>query len=206
MGGRRGRPTNPEVTMNHRTAKRPRARLDRPAAPADRASLAAFLWRVRPLGRMGWAEEQAAAAAVAREGCPVSRQRLIGANLRLVAEVARAYSGRGTGMEELLRAGNIGLLRAVDDFEPEFGARFSTHAAWWIKQSIRAALAGPRRTGPDDALPTVHEVAMVAGMLDSQGARSRQPRGGRRVEDAGRCGEPEPAADPRGGRARRAEG
>lgn len=116
----------------------------RPLDPDDRTALAAYLRLARSLPALSCERELEAAEAVARHRCPISRQLLISANLRLVADIARPYAGRGTPMRDLLGAGNAGLLRAVDEFDPTVGIRFSTHACWWIKQSVRAALASQK--------------------------------------------------------------
>jgi RNA polymerase primary sigma factor len=91
------------------------------------------------------AEESALADAIAR-GDRDARTRMIQANLRLVVRIARDYMGRGIVFEDLIGEGNLGLIRAVEDFEPRFGTRFSTYASYWIKQSIRHALINTTST------------------------------------------------------------
>ncbi|MBI1189752.1 MAG: sigma-70 family RNA polymerase sigma factor [Tepidisphaera sp.] len=77
---------------------------------------------------------------IINDNCPASRERMIRANLRLVVAIARQYNGRGLSMSDLIEEGNIGLLRAVEGFDPAQGARFSTYASWWIKQAMKRAL------------------------------------------------------------------
>ncbi|MFT4647092.1 MAG: RNA polymerase primary sigma factor [Glaciecola sp.] len=69
-----------------------------------------------------------------------AREHLIRANLRLVVSIAKIYSDRGLGLQDLIAEGNIGLMKAAEKFNPDAGCRFSTYGTWWIKQSIRRAL------------------------------------------------------------------
>jgi len=69
-----------------------------------------------------------------------ARDQMVRANLRLVVNIARGYTGKGLNLQDLIEEGNLGLLRAVEGFDPEMGTRFSTYASYWIKQSIKRAL------------------------------------------------------------------
>ncbi len=71
---------------------------------------------------------------------PIARDQIIRSNLRLVVNIAKKYTGRGPALSDLIEEGNIGLMRAVDSFDPAVGVRFSTYAAWWIKQAIKRAV------------------------------------------------------------------
>ncbi len=75
-----------------------------------------------------------------------SRDRMVRANLRLVVNIARGYTGKGLGLQDLIEEGNLGLLRAVEGFDPDMGTRFSTYASYWIKQSIKRALINSAKT------------------------------------------------------------
>ncbi|MDG2381027.1 MAG: RNA polymerase sigma factor RpoD/SigA [Pirellulaceae bacterium] len=75
-----------------------------------------------------------------------ARDRMVRANLRLVVNIARGYTGKGLGLQDLIEEGNLGLLRAVEGFDPEMGTRFSTYASYWIKQSIKRALINSAKT------------------------------------------------------------
>jgi RNA polymerase primary sigma factor len=74
------------------------------------------------------------------ENDPLARDRLVRSNLRLVVNIAKKYGTRGMSLGDLIEEGNLGLIKAVDYFDPYRGTRFSTYAAWWIKQSIKRAL------------------------------------------------------------------
>jgi RNA polymerase primary sigma factor len=90
-------------------------------------------------------DEQTLAIAIGN-GDSRARDRMVRANLRLVVNIARGYAGKGLGLQDLIEEGNLGLLRAVEGFDPAMGTRFSTYASYWIKQSIKRALINTAKT------------------------------------------------------------
>jgi RNA polymerase primary sigma factor len=85
-------------------------------------------------------EEKTLGWRIINDGCLQSKERMIKANLRLVIAISKNYVNRGLTLPDLIEEGNIGLIRAVEGFDPAQGARFSTYASWWIKQAIKRTL------------------------------------------------------------------
>jgi RNA polymerase primary sigma factor len=91
-------------------------------------------------------EEEIDLSKRSKQGDARARQRLIEKNLRLVVSVAKRYRGYGLPFEDLIQEGNIGLMKAVEKFDPDRGFRFSTYATWWIRQAVQRAVADKGRT------------------------------------------------------------
>ena len=107
--------------------------------------LETYLREINETALLNADEEKMLARAIAK-GDVRARDRMVRANLRLVVNIARGYSGKGLGLQDLIEEGNLGLLRAVEGFDPTMGTRFSTYASFWIKQSIKRALINSAKT------------------------------------------------------------
>ena len=99
-----------------------------------------YIKEVQEFSKLLTEEEEKELARKVEQGDPKARDKMIQSNLRLVVSLAKHYAGMGLPFIDLIAEGNIGLMRAVDKFDPEMGFRFSTYAAWWIRQSIIRAL------------------------------------------------------------------
>ncbi|MDF3129407.1 RNA polymerase sigma factor RpoD/SigA [Kiritimatiellaeota bacterium B1221] len=91
-------------------------------------------------------EEENELAVYIKQGDPEAIEKMVKANLRLVVKIARNYSGLGVSLMDLIAEGNIGLMKAVERFDPEKGGKMSTYGAWWIKQAIKRALTNQSKT------------------------------------------------------------
>jgi len=107
--------------------------------------LETYLREINETSLLSAQDEQELAGLIAA-GDVRARDRMVRANLRLVVNIARGYTGKGLGLQDLIEEGNLGLLRAVEGFDPNMGTRFSTYASYWIKQSIKRALINSAKT------------------------------------------------------------
>jgi len=110
------------------------------ASAAVQSGLQLYLKQINESPLLTADEEKELGRRIIRDNDPAARERMVRSNLRLVVNIAKHYVGRGLSLPDLIEEGNIGLLKAVEGFDPENGCRFSTYASWWIKQAIKRAL------------------------------------------------------------------
>jgi len=134
----------PDIAIEERPSKR-RAAAPRRSSDSLQTPLETYLREINETALLSAAEEQELARAIG-EGDVRARDRMVRANLRLVVNIARGYTGKGLSLPDLIEEGNLGLLRAVEGFDPGVGTRFSTYASYWIKQSIKRALINSAKT------------------------------------------------------------
>jgi len=117
----------------------------RSTSSAVQSPLETYLREINETALLTAEDEQQLARRIG-EGDTQARDRMVRANLRLVVNIARGYAGKGLVLQDLIEEGNLGLLRAVEGFDPTVGTRFSTYASYWIKQSIKRALINSAKT------------------------------------------------------------
>ncbi|MGD9125912.1 MAG: RNA polymerase sigma factor RpoD/SigA [Planctomycetia bacterium] len=116
-----------------------------PSGASVQSPLETYLREINETRLLSPDDEQELAIAIG-QGDLEARDRMVRANLRLVVNIARGYTGKGLSLQDLIEEGNLGLLRAVEGFDPAMGTRFSTYASYWIKQSIKRALINTAKT------------------------------------------------------------
>ena len=115
------------------------------AGASAQSPLETYLREINETGLLSAEQERELARRIA-DGDAQARDHMVRANLRLVVNIARGYVGKGLSLQDLIEEGNLGLLRAVEGFDPDMGTRFSTYASYWIKQSIKRALINCAKT------------------------------------------------------------
>jgi len=121
------------------------SRLRRFSSEAVQSPLETYLREINETALLT-ADEEKSLARLIGVGDTAARDRMVRANLRLVVNIARGYTGKGLALQDLIEEGNLGLLRAVEGFDPNMNTRFSTYASYWIKQSIKRALVNTAKT------------------------------------------------------------
>src|SRR5438270_213282 len=121
------------------------ARIRRHRRDTVQSPLETYLREINEMALLTADEEKMLAHRIA-QGDTLARDRMVRANLRLVVNIARGYVGKGLALQDLIEEGNLGLLRAVEGFDPSMNTRFSTYASYWIKQSIKRALVNTAKT------------------------------------------------------------
>src|SRR5713226_4182890 len=122
------------------------ARFNRSKEDWSQSSLEIYLREINKTPLLTAEQEKQLAYRIIETGDPAARDQMARANLRLVVNIARSYAGRGLALHDLIEEGNLGLLRAVEGFDPSMNTRFSTYASYWIKQSIKRALVNTAKT------------------------------------------------------------
>ncbi len=117
----------------------------RPRSDSVQSPLETYLREINETPLLNADQEKQLAYRI-EEGDNQARDQMVRANLRLVVNIARGYSGKGLALQDLIDEGNLGLLRAVEGFDPSMNTRFSTYASYWIKQSIKRALVNTAKT------------------------------------------------------------
>jgi len=130
------------------------------------SDLRTYLREIDEVPLLSASEEKTLGWRIVNDNCPVAREHMIRANLRLVVAIAKRYNNRGLTMADLIEEGNIGLIRGVEGFDPAQGARFSTYGSWWIKQAIKRALI--------NAVQPVHIPAYMVELIAKWKQASRQ--------------------------------
>lgn len=133
------------------------------------SALQLYLRQINEIPLLTAEEEKLLGWAIINDNCPSARERMIRANLRLVVSIAKNYINRGLTLQDLIEEGNVGLLRAVEGFDPAQGARFSTYASWWIKQAIKRALI--------NAVQPIHVPAYMVELVAKWKQASRRLEG-----------------------------
>src|SRR3954471_3383127 len=136
------------------------------SSTAVQSGLQLYLRQINESPLLTAAEERDLGRRIIETGDFAARERMVRSNLRLVVNIAKHYMHRGLSLPDLIEEGNIGLIKAVEGFDPEAGCRFSTYASWWIKQGIKRALI--------NAVQPIHIPAYMVEMMGKLKSANRQ--------------------------------
>ena len=136
--------------------------------PGVQNELQLYLRELKEVDLLTAAEEKELGWRIINDECPEAKERMITANLRLVVSISKNYAHRGLPLSDLIEEGNIGLIKAVEGFDPAQGARFSTYASWWIKQAIKRTLI--------NALQPIHIPAYMVDLIARWKQTTRLPK------------------------------
>jgi RNA polymerase primary sigma factor len=140
------------------------------SSTALQTGLGWYLDRIKSTPLLTAEQERQLARRVREHSDPIAREQMIAANLRLVVKIAKEYTNPGMTLGDLVAEGNLGLMRAVEEFNPDAGVRFSTYAAWWVKQAIKRAMinAGQPVHIPAYLAKLIAKWRRAAGQLEAQ--------------------------------------
>jgi RNA polymerase primary sigma factor len=150
--------------------------LRRKVRPAQHP-LETYLREINDTPLLNAEEERRLAYRIIDEGDTEARDHMVRANLRLVVNIARRYGATGLGLQDLIEEGNLGLMRAVEAFDPSMNTRFSTYASYWIKQSIKRAIinAGKTIRVPAYTVELLNKWRRAAALLQEELGRTPEP-------------------------------
>ncbi len=136
------------------------------SSTAVQSGLQLYLRQINESPLLNAEEEKALGRRIIETGDFEARERMVRSNLRLVVNIAKHYMHRGLSLQDLIEEGNVGLIKAVEGFDPEAGCRFSTYASWWIKQGIKRALI--------NAVQPIHIPAYMVEMMGKLKTANRE--------------------------------
>ncbi|MHC4561791.1 MAG: sigma-70 family RNA polymerase sigma factor [Planctomycetota bacterium] len=146
-------------------------------ATATQSELSWYLERIKFTELLTAQQEKQLARLAQEHSDVIARERMVEANLRLVVKIAAEFTGAGMSLSDLVAEGNLGLMRAVEEYDPDAGTRFSTYAAWWIKQAIKRALTVSSRTIslPEYLAKLIGKWRRAAAVLETELGRTPRP-------------------------------